>query len=51
MQRVLGRVEPGAIVLFHAGSQSEDGPALKTVIGGLRKQKYVIVNITDLLGL
>ncbi|MFN8636787.1 MAG: polysaccharide deacetylase family protein [Chloroflexota bacterium] len=51
VQRVLGRVEPGAIVLFHVGIQSEDALALKAIIGGLREQGYVFVNITDLLGL
>jgi peptidoglycan/xylan/chitin deacetylase (PgdA/CDA1 family) len=51
VQRVLSRAEPGAIVLFHVGIQSEDALALKSIVAGLREQGYILVNITDLLGL
>jgi hypothetical protein len=33
------------------GIESEDGPALRTLIAGLRERGYQFVNITDLLGL
>lgn len=40
VERVLSAAEPGAIVLLHAGSQSQDGPALGRIIDGLRAEGY-----------
>ena len=51
IDRCLSRAQPGAIILMHVGIESEDGPALRTLIGGLRERGYQFVNITDLLGL
>ena len=51
VERCLSRAEPGAIILMHVGIESEDGPALRTLIAGLRERGYQFANITDLLGL
>ncbi len=46
-QRCIDLAEPGAIYVFHVGLASEDGPALQSIIDGLRAQAY---EITDLPG-
>ena len=51
VERCLSRVEPGAIILMHVGIESEDGPALRAIISGLRERGYLIVGMADLLGL
>jgi len=51
IERCLSRAEPGAIILMHVGIESEDGPALRTLIAGLRERGYQMVSLTDLLGL
>src|SRR5262245_28188552 len=51
VERCLSRAEPGAIILMHVGIESEDGPALRTIISGLRERGYLIVGMADLLGL
>ena len=51
VQRSLSRAEPGAIILMHVGIESEDGPALRTIIAGLRERGFLIVGMADLLGL
>jgi peptidoglycan/xylan/chitin deacetylase (PgdA/CDA1 family) len=51
VERCLSRAEPGAIFLFHVGIESEDGPALRAIIAGLRERGYLIVGLADLLGL
>jgi len=51
IDRCLSRAEPGAIILMHVGIESEDGPALRAIINGLRAQGYVLVGMSDLLGL
>lgn len=51
VERGLSRVEPGAIILMHVGIESEDGPALRALISGLRERGYLIVGMADLLGL
>lgn len=48
-QRCLELAEPGAIYVFHVGSQSEDGPALQGIIDGLRAQGYAIGGVPDVL--
>jgi peptidoglycan-N-acetylglucosamine deacetylase len=45
LQRVLDGRKPGAIYLFHVGSQSKDGPALQSIISELRKRGYGFVTI------
>jgi peptidoglycan/xylan/chitin deacetylase (PgdA/CDA1 family) len=40
VDRVLDLAEPGAIVVMHVGSQSDDGPALERIIDGLRAMGY-----------
>lgn len=45
LQRVLDGLEPGEIYLFHVGSQSQDGPALQSVISELRARGYGFVTI------
>jgi peptidoglycan-N-acetylglucosamine deacetylase len=51
VQRCLSRAEPGAIFLFHVGIQSEDGPALRSIIAGMRERGLEMVSMSDLLGL
>jgi peptidoglycan/xylan/chitin deacetylase (PgdA/CDA1 family) len=51
VERCLRLAEPGAILLLHVGIESEDGPALRTLIAGLREHGYQIVSMSDLLGL
>ncbi|MCC6383238.1 MAG: polysaccharide deacetylase family protein [Dehalococcoidia bacterium] len=50
VERCLSRAQPGAIYLFHVGSQSQDGPALQTLIDGLRAAGYTIGSIPDVMG-
>jgi peptidoglycan/xylan/chitin deacetylase (PgdA/CDA1 family) len=45
LKRVLDGRKPGAIYLFHVGSQSKDGPALQSIISELRKRGYGFVTI------
>lgn len=47
LQRVLGGLEPGEIYLFHVGSQSQDGPALQSIISELRARGYGFVTINS----
>jgi peptidoglycan/xylan/chitin deacetylase (PgdA/CDA1 family) len=49
IQRCLEKAEPGAIYVFHVGSESQDGPALQAVIDGLRAQGYFIGAVPDVL--
>jgi peptidoglycan/xylan/chitin deacetylase (PgdA/CDA1 family) len=51
VERCLSRAEPGAIILFHVGFESEDALALRTIITTLRERGYQLVTVTDLLGL
>jgi peptidoglycan-N-acetylglucosamine deacetylase len=51
IERCLSRAEPGSIILMHVGIESEDGPALRALIAGLRERGYLLVGLTDLLGL
>ncbi len=45
LQRVLARRKPGAVYLFHVGSQSQDGAALQSIISELRTRGYGFVTI------
>jgi hypothetical protein len=36
---------------MHVGIESEDGPALRALIAGLREMGYTLVGMSDLLGL
>jgi peptidoglycan/xylan/chitin deacetylase (PgdA/CDA1 family) len=47
VDRVLDKAEPGAIIVMHAGSQSQDGPALGRVIDGLRAQGYTFTTVEN----
>lgn len=47
--RCLELAEPGAILIFHVGAASQDGPALQTIIDGLRADGYAIGDINDVL--
>jgi peptidoglycan/xylan/chitin deacetylase (PgdA/CDA1 family) len=49
VDRCLSMSEPGAIYVFHVGSASQDGPALQSVIDGLRAAGYTIVSLRDVL--
>jgi peptidoglycan-N-acetylglucosamine deacetylase len=40
LRRVLDGLEPGANYLFHVGAQSQDGPALPSIISRLRERGY-----------
>lgn len=50
VERCVSRAEPGAIILMHVGIESEDGPALRTLIAQLRANGYELVSLKDLLG-
>jgi peptidoglycan/xylan/chitin deacetylase (PgdA/CDA1 family) len=50
LDRCLSHSSPGAIYLFHVGSQSQDGPALQQLIDGLHAQGYSIGSIADVMG-
>jgi peptidoglycan/xylan/chitin deacetylase (PgdA/CDA1 family) len=51
IERCLSRAEPGAIYIFHVGSESQDAQALSTIIAGLRERGLTMVKVSDLLGL
>jgi len=51
VNQCLSKAEPGAILLLHVGIESLDGPALPTIIAGLRERGYTFVTVSDLLGL
>jgi peptidoglycan/xylan/chitin deacetylase (PgdA/CDA1 family) len=51
VQRCLGRAVPGAIYLFHVGSQSQDAAALPAIIGGLEQAGYSFGTLTEVTGL
>lgn len=45
----LSAAEPGAIYVFHVGAASQDGPALQSIIDGLRAAGYDIGTVPDVL--
>jgi peptidoglycan-N-acetylglucosamine deacetylase len=47
VERVIDRAQPGAIIVMHVGSQSQDGPALADVIDGLRSAGYSFTTIAN----
>jgi peptidoglycan/xylan/chitin deacetylase (PgdA/CDA1 family) len=47
--RCLELAVPGAVYIFHVGSDSEDAAALQTVIDGLRQQGYQMVPLVEIL--
>ena len=49
VDRVVEGLEPGAIYLFHVGSQSQDGPALPDIIETLRRRGYGFAVISEYL--
>jgi len=51
VERCLSRAQPGAIYIFHVGIESQDAQALGSIIAGLRERGYLMVTISDLLGL
>jgi peptidoglycan/xylan/chitin deacetylase (PgdA/CDA1 family) len=50
VERCLRMVEPGAIIIMHVGVQSQDGPALPTLIARLREQGYGFATLDALFG-
>jgi peptidoglycan/xylan/chitin deacetylase (PgdA/CDA1 family) len=50
VQICLDGAEPGAILIFHVGSASQDANALQRVIDGLRAQGYSFVSLPELVG-
>ncbi len=50
LERVLDGLEPGAIYLFHVGSQSQDGPALPAIISELRDRGYGFAGVDEYVG-
>jgi len=48
--RCLDRTVPGAILLFHVGSASQDAAALPAIIAGLRERGYRFGTVADLIG-
>jgi peptidoglycan/xylan/chitin deacetylase (PgdA/CDA1 family) len=49
VERTVELAEPGAIVIMHVGSESQDGPALPEVIRRLRAEGYAFVTIDQML--
>jgi peptidoglycan/xylan/chitin deacetylase (PgdA/CDA1 family) len=49
VSRTVGGAVPGAILLFHVGSQSQDANALPAVIAGLRQAGYGFGTVADIL--
>jgi len=49
VERTMTLAEPGAIVIMHVGSDSQDGPALPEVIRRLRADGYAFVTIDEML--
>lgn len=49
IQRCLALAEPGAIYVFHVGSQSQDGPALPEIITGLRDAGYTFETVAGIV--
>lgn len=49
VRRSLDLAEPGAILIMHVGSDSQDAAALPRVIEGLRAAGYTLVSLPDLL--
>lgn len=49
VQTALSKAKPGAILIMHVGSQSQDAAALQRVIDGLRAQGYSFGTISDIL--
>jgi len=49
VDRTLSRAEPGAIVIMHVGSESQDAAALPEVIRRLRADGYGFVTIPEML--
>ncbi len=50
VQTILREAHPGAIVVMHVGSASQDAAALPEVIDGLRSLGYAFATISELLG-
>jgi peptidoglycan/xylan/chitin deacetylase (PgdA/CDA1 family) len=48
-QRCLSLAEPGAVYVFHVGSESQDAAALVDIIEGLQQLGYSIVSVPTLL--
>ena len=48
--RCLQGAVPGAILLFHVGSQSQDAAALPGIIAGLRQAGYAFGTVADVIG-
>jgi peptidoglycan/xylan/chitin deacetylase (PgdA/CDA1 family) len=48
--RCLDRAVPGAILLFHVGSASQDAAALPAIIAGLRQRGYGFGTVADVVG-
>jgi len=46
IEKVMNEVSPGAIIIMHVGSASQDGPALQRVIDGLEQRGYGFVPLT-----
>lgn len=49
-ERTLRLTTPGAILIFHVGSASQDAAALPAIIRGLRERGYDMVPVPALLG-
>jgi peptidoglycan/xylan/chitin deacetylase (PgdA/CDA1 family) len=45
--RVNSLVAPGAVLIFHVGSASQDGPALQSIIDSLKQQGYTFAALDD----
>ncbi len=50
VRRVVGNVEPGAIVLMHVGSQTNEPDALPRIIRELKDKGYRFATLAELLG-
>jgi peptidoglycan-N-acetylglucosamine deacetylase len=49
LNRCLQGAVPGAILLFHVGSQSQDAAALPSIIAGLRQAGYTLGTVAEVI--
>jgi peptidoglycan/xylan/chitin deacetylase (PgdA/CDA1 family) len=49
VQRVLDGLAPGAVIVLHVGSTSQDGPALEALIDAVREAGYGFTAVSDYL--
>jgi len=49
ISRCVSMATPGAIILMHVGSQSQDGPAVPAIVSALQKKGYRFVTLDQMV--